>query len=127
MVTKPCSKCAKIKTLLEFSRDRGTLTGRQSRCKTCAEQNRRKRMRTRRAMIQKIKMEAGCAECGYKEHPAALHFHHTDPEEKEFSISSGLILKWSKVEAELEKCEVLCANCHARHVWDYKYYADKGS
>jgi len=55
-----------------------------------------------------------CARCGFS-NPAALQFHHRDPKTKEFSISQKLKIYKSSLEAimkEIEKCEVLCANCH---------------
>lgn len=62
-----------------------------------------------------------CEKCGFN-HPAALDFHHTNPSEKEFSISQ---LKHfgskEKLMKELEKCVVLCANCHRIHHYDNLY------
>jgi len=67
--------------------------------------------------IQEVKSQMCCVDCG-QQHPATLHFHHLNPEDKKFNISGagyyGISLK--KVKAEIEKCIVLCANCHAiRH------------
>jgi hypothetical protein len=43
----------------------------------------------------------------------ALEFHHLDPKAKEFAIShDGITRSWSKIQAELAKCVLLCANCH---------------
>lgn len=42
-----------------------------------------------------------------------LVFHHRDPSKKEFSISSPNFHKWEDVIKELEKCDLLCSNCHA--------------
>jgi len=53
-----------------------------------------------------------CQKCGYDKCVAALSFHHRDPKEKEFRLSSGRTKNWEKVKKELDKCDLLCANCH---------------
>lgn len=53
-----------------------------------------------------------CAVCGYKRCAEALEFHHIGPEQKEFTIASRHAYEWQTLEAELEKCVLLCANCH---------------
>jgi predicted HNH restriction endonuclease len=57
-----------------------------------------------------------CRICGYDKCVVALEFHHTSPQGKDFSISSGLT-SWARVLPELEKCVLLCSNCH-REVHD---------
>lgn len=52
-----------------------------------------------------------CERCGYDRSLAALEFHHTDPAKKEFQIS-GPSVSWEATRAELDKCQLLCANCH---------------
>ena len=57
-----------------------------------------------------------CERCGYDRCFEALEFHHRDPTQKDFSISSkGYTRSWDKVRSELEKCIMLCANCHREH------------
>ncbi len=52
-----------------------------------------------------------CHVCGYQRCPSAFDFHHPNPDEKEFSVSTRSA--WSpKLEAELKKCILLCATCH---------------
>ena len=70
--------------------------------------------------IQDYKLSRGCAKCGFKEHFVALQLDHTDPAAgKNTKLSPGRRgrgwekLKWSELEEELTKCQVLCANCHA--------------
>lgn len=54
-----------------------------------------------------------CARCGYNKYIGALEFHHTDPKQKDFSVGSGGHTRaWEKVKEELDKCILLCANCH---------------
>lgn len=52
-----------------------------------------------------------CQICGYDRSPAAMDFHHLNPMEKDFSISSRMT-SWSAIEAELRKTILVCANCH---------------
>lgn len=55
-----------------------------------------------------------CIRCGYNKCFAAIHLHHRDPKKKKFTISSLMSHYPSeKLLLELEKCDPLCANCHA--------------
>lgn len=51
-----------------------------------------------------------CVICGYDACPSAFDFHHVDPAEKDFVVSSKS--SWEAIEPELKKCVLLCANCH---------------
>lgn len=54
-----------------------------------------------------------CNICGYDRCVAALEFHHIDRKTKEFGIAlSGLTRSWEKTKRELEKCILICSNCH---------------
>jgi hypothetical protein len=54
-----------------------------------------------------------CELCGYSKCIEALEFHHRDPSGKGFGISSkGYTRSWRKVKEELDKCILVCANCH---------------
>lgn len=54
-----------------------------------------------------------CQVCGYDKYIGALEFHHVDPEGKDFGISSkGYTHSWDKVKEEIQKCVLVCANCH---------------
>lgn len=62
----------------------------------------------------------GCCQiCKYNKCQSALEFHHVDPNEKDISFSKirANNKSWEKIEKELEKCILLCANCH-REVHD---------
>lgn len=66
--------------------------------------------------IEAINSKGGCCEsCGYKKSIRALSFHHKNREEKLFGLSLNMF--WSKsqdtIEAEVQKCQLLCLNCHA--------------
>ncbi|MEI7999365.1 MAG: hypothetical protein WCH62_07675 [Candidatus Omnitrophota bacterium] len=58
-------------------------------------------------------MGGKCSACGYHKCDDALEFHHLDRSKKDFGISSkGYARSWQKVKEELDKCLLLCANCH---------------
>lgn len=60
-----------------------------------------------------------CQKCGYNKCNAALAFHHQDPTQKEFNFGRGF-LSFERFKKELDKCILLCANCHAEIHWkDY--------
>jgi 5-methylcytosine-specific restriction endonuclease McrA len=52
-----------------------------------------------------------CSKCGYAKSLRGLHFHHRDREDKLFSIAQASC-SWEVTKQELDKCDLLCANCH---------------
>lgn len=72
----------------------------------------RNRKRSREMKIEGIKLKGGkCEKCGYNKCPAALQFHHLDPNIKDFTLAS--CKSKPAFFREIEKCILLCANCHA--------------
>lgn len=53
-----------------------------------------------------------CCLCGYNKAKAALELHHLNPEYKEFAISQCLNRAWNTLHIEIQKCILVCANCH---------------
>ena len=54
-----------------------------------------------------------CQRCGYDRCMEALEFHPLTSTKKDFGISSkGYTRSWEKIRTELDKCVLLCANCH---------------
>jgi len=54
-----------------------------------------------------------CNFCGYNRCFSALDFHHIDEKSKSFGLSQrGLTRSWERTRQELEKCVLVCANCH---------------
>jgi hypothetical protein len=53
-----------------------------------------------------------CEICGYSKCIAALDFHHKDSNEKDFNISSMMLKSFKRLDEEIGKCLLLCANCH---------------
>ena len=73
-------------------------------------------VRKRRKKIRQMAVEykgSRCQVCGYNRCIEALGFHHQNSSGKDFSISEkGYTRSWAKVKEELDKCKLLCANCH---------------
>jgi len=78
-----------------------------------------------KAFVDHYKMSHGCSRCGYAEHPTALHLNHINPDTKTKSVSElvkkGVMIN---IRAEIEKCEVLCANCHAIHTYANRHHIE---
>ena len=54
-----------------------------------------------------------CELCGYDRCIEAFEFHHLDSSKKDFGISEkGYTRSWVRIKEELDKCQLLCANCH---------------
>lgn len=53
-----------------------------------------------------------CSRCGYNRCNAALEFHHLDPQQKSFSLASNHSRSWKTIQKELDKCILVCSNCH---------------
>ena len=89
-----------------------------NQCNSCSVSKRRWKNK-----IKYVKMLGGkCIKCGYNESPAALQFHHVSSE-KSFEINSNnLLLKEEKVKDELNKCILMCANCHATEHSNYERF-----
>jgi 5-methylcytosine-specific restriction endonuclease McrA len=83
----------------------------KSVCKTCA--NKRSGDRVKKQKLRAIEHKGGaCVKCGYNASPSALEFHHVIPTEKEYAWDELRKMSWDRVLAELEKCVLVCANCH---------------
>jgi len=72
-----------------------------------------KSRRENRALVNALKIDTGCADCEYKDHAAALEFHHLDPATKSGPVSKFYGGTLQRLQAEIDKCIVLCGNCHA--------------
>jgi len=67
----------------------------------------------RRDWFIELKSKLKCEVCG-ENHIACLDFHHKNPSEKEITVSLAAMYSKTKVLNEIEKCIVLCANCHRK-------------
>jgi hypothetical protein len=84
-------------------------TYRCRKCRVLLIDKRRKRLKQ-----EAVTYKGGCcSRCKYNNCLSALEFHHTDPTKKDFSIStSSNSRSWEKIKNELDKCILVCANCH---------------
>lgn len=90
------------------------LFGKQSRfCGIACKNNFYVALSRRRMKAKAIAHMGGkCQKCGYNRCERALGFHHRDRTKKELSFNSGNTISWKRIEKELRKCVLLCANCH---------------
>ena len=128
---KTCSNCAEIKPLDDFA-------SKSSRCKPChrlytrehyqnnktyyvdkARRNEHKYSLPIKEHIWNFLLKNPCVTCGETD-PVVLEFDHIDPSQKSFSISeaSKKKTKIEDVQKEIDKCQVLCANCHRRKTFE---------
>ena len=72
-----------------------------------------------RAWLLALKSELACTGCG-ESSIECLQFHHVDATTKEIEVAKAIVDGWSKARilGEMQKCVVLCANCHLKHHWD---------
>src|SRR5690349_1986588 len=80
------------------------------KCKRVAKNERRARIRR---WLDEYKRTLSCERCGFADF-RALEFHHHGFREKDFNIADmiGSGLSIAKIRSEIEKCSVLCSNCH---------------
>ena len=81
------------------------------------------RRTTLKEWLRKYKSTLSCTRCP-ENHPGTLQFHHIDPKQKDINVGVAVKNGWSieRIEKEISKCIVLCANCHAK-----EHYKDYGS
>lgn len=109
--TKKCPYCNVVKDRkTEFYKVKGKDIKVSGLCKSCILESNTKR---RQLVKQKCVDYLGgkCFKCGYNKCIAALEFHHLDPTEKDKDYVNNRLM-FDKLKPELDKCVLLCANCH---------------
>ena len=142
MKTKQCTKCNQVKPIEEFHKFKDMKDGYRNNCKVCQnnvtklnktkrgrEYNNEKSRQYRETNREKIKAYYGghlkCEHCGVEDPCFSMYdFHHVDPSLKEERIGILINKGWAKIEKELKKCIVLCANCHRK---EHSRLNNKGS
>ena len=90
-----------------------------SKCKNIYHQTTSQNCQKNRGINRKKlfvdKLGGKCVSCGYSANLSALSFHHKDPSQKSFPLDSRHLSNRTMESclSELEKCELLCLNCHA--------------
>lgn len=81
----------------------------KEKCNSCLVNIRRFKLKTK-CLEQK---GGKCQICKYNKCSQALVFHHIDPSQKSFEISGAHSRSWKIIQKELDKCILVCANCHS--------------
>jgi len=129
--TRKCYRCGELKPIEEFAWRRKARGQRDSFCRPCrsaygkehyaanrqryieqaAASKRRLTLERTRYLLEYFKRHP-CVDCGESD-PVVLEFDHL--RDKAFAIGQALSRRgWRSILAEIEKCEVVCANCHRR-------------
>ena len=114
-MTKICSKCGVEKPITEYHKNGFDRQGNQKYrgyCKQCANKIETDRYWKKRNFVDSQKNK--CVKCG-DTRSYVLDFHHIDPETKEFTIGKMKKSSENIIQNEIEKCVVLCANCHREY------------
>lgn len=129
-MTKRCSHCRRVKPVTDFNPH--VRRGYQSRCRQCHAAYNRAHYRKNRAAYLSSASESNqrrtewyrslkdgeCADCGKKYHHAVMQWDHL--EDKTNGVSALFVQGRSKdvILAEIKKCDLVCANCHAMRTWN---------
>jgi hypothetical protein len=65
-------------------------------------------------MVWDLLSKSKCVDCGISD-ARVLQYDHLPESDKKFSVSracSGMTISWKRIQEEIDKCEVVCANCH---------------
>lgn len=112
--------CGQVKPSSEFFSHSQTKTGlRLHRCKVCDTIYHRDRARQKKKDLVDYK-GGKCEVCGYDKCLDALEFHHLS--DKDFGIGSNTKLSYARLVKEVEKCILLCSNCHKERHYDERRY-----
>ena len=129
---RTCTKCFLQKPIEEFGWKDRTINKRHAVCKECTAkrssawyyQNREHHIQNVAANSKSYRAQAGkyvyqylsthpCVDCGETD-PVVLEFHHLGNKEADVASLVGRGHSLEKIIKEIEKCEVLCGNCHKR-------------
>lgn len=89
----------------------GNGIGKALRCSVCNIERSSKRAKNLKERVLTYK-GGKCILCGYNKCPAALDLHHVYAENKEFSMKACSTASFESIKNEIDKCVLLCANCH---------------
>jgi len=80
-------------------------------CKKCDAKRIVELSRSKKARAVEYK-GGECERCGYHKYHGSLAFHHVDPSSKDPNFNSMNLWKWDRIKEEIDKCMLLCTNCH---------------
>lgn len=120
--TRICGRCKIERPVAMFylrvEAERTAREGRKSpfkgECRLCQRDRQEARIRPRRDYSDAIKLASGCVDCGIRsEHPEIYDLDHRPGVEKVTNVAALLTRgTFEDFKAEIEKCDVVCANCH---------------
>jgi hypothetical protein len=139
MITKICIACGTEKFITKFFKRKDSKDGYNNTCKECRNiitSNYAKTHRVQinlkskkwrdanpdkiniipkrnRLLLLDIKKNSGCCKCG-ESNPICLDFHHIDPTIKDMSVANMVAYSDEKLKLEINKCVIVCKNCHAK-------------
>lgn len=119
-----CKACGENKYISDFA-SAGEVNGKKyfrHKCIPCYSKFKGIRKSVIRNKYYEIKKELKCCRCGNNDF-RVLEFDHKDRLQKDFCIGFGMARGYSleKLKKEIEKCQVLCANCHRIKTWEEDY------
>ena len=109
-----CSKCDNIKSISEFYVKYKNTDIVFNYCKQCKIEYDGNRFIQRKIKLIKYK-GSKCLDCDINltdSNHYIFDFHHRDPKKKEISGAKLKMLSWNKAKIEIDKCDLLCSNCH---------------
>lgn len=116
-MVKQCTQCLTDKSESDYYFKGRKADGKlMSECKTCFNARNMVRLEETARWLTEQKGGA-CVLCGYNKCTAALEFHHVDPTQKEFQISKRWGSSRETLQKEIDKCVLLCSNCHKETHW----------
>ncbi len=85
---------------------------RRQKCSNCYRETKQKLIQKHLSWINDYKKEKGCTRCGNID-PRVLDFHHRNGKDKLFGLGTfRRAVGFERIKKEVEKCEIVCANCH---------------
>ncbi|MFM2340035.1 MAG: hypothetical protein RLZZ360_671 [Candidatus Parcubacteria bacterium] len=115
VMDKVCRYCHKSYPETDFgvAKTVGEKVYRRQKCRYCYRKTKNILKSKRRSIIDERKEELGCERCGIRD-VRVLEFHHRDSQTKDFAISDYYYHQFGtdRLNQEIAKCAVLCANCH---------------
>jgi len=104
-----CTNCGESNLQLMMNKGQGRKSW--TLCKSC--HNQRTILRARKNKEAFVLYKGGkCERCSYQKALEALEFHHIDPSQKDPEFRTMKFWGLEKAKIELDKCLLLCANCH---------------
>lgn len=84
----------------------------KNKYKARAKVSNKKARKKNKHLVNTYKLNKGCSVCGYNKCYAALDFHHVDEKKENISIMARQSYSWNNIQKEIDKCIVICSNCH---------------